>query len=111
MPFEFPVKNERLGLASASDFKKIAGSPISYWVSQGVFSAIKNSISASDVSSSRAGMTSGNNDKFTRQWFEVSQKLIKTDAENWQDAITSTIKPTTIRIFYGINKHLAFFCL
>ncbi len=40
-PKQFPIQNERLRNASASDFKKIPGSPIAYWVSERIRSAFE----------------------------------------------------------------------
>jgi type II restriction/modification system DNA methylase subunit YeeA len=70
-PKEFPVQNERLATASASDFKKIPGSPIAYWVSEAVRSLFEHP-KLKELSDTRLGMATANNDLFMRQWPEVS---------------------------------------
>ncbi len=58
--------------ASASDFKKIAGSPIAYWVSTKVvenFALCERLELYSDI---KTGMQTGDNELFLRLWPEVS---------------------------------------
>lgn len=72
VPFEFPVKNERLARASSNDFKKIPGNPIAYWASENlrcIFSSNKQLIDQAPV---RKGIDTGKNDLFLRFWYEVS---------------------------------------
>ncbi|WP_319779973.1 BREX-1 system adenine-specific DNA-methyltransferase PglX [Maridesulfovibrio sp.] len=75
--------------ASASDFKKIPGSPIAYWMSRQVIDVFTKSIPVTQIAESRAGMTSGDNDRFTRQWYEVEYSTIKFNAKDWVDATAS----------------------
>jgi len=70
-------------------FREIPGSPIAYWLPDIVFNTFTYSRKAKEIASSRAGMTSGDNERFTRQWFEVSQIKINYNAEDWEDAILS----------------------
>lgn len=74
---------------SAEDFKKIPGSPIAYWISKTIHNIFHDNIKAKEVASSRAGMTSGNNDKFTRQWYEILFCDINYSATHWENAIFS----------------------
>ena len=82
----------RFDLTIQDDFKKIPGSPLAYWLSSGVANTFEKSIPASQIASSRAGMTSGENDKFTRQWYEVDFQKIKQDANGFEEAISSQKK-------------------
>lgn len=84
VPKEFPVKNERLSVASAADFKKIPGSPIAYWVSEEFFHAFRKP-PISEIATSRVGCQTGDNNRFLRLWHEVSFgkfKFISPDKES-----------------------------
>ncbi|OOF14448.1 SAM-dependent methyltransferase, partial [Salinivibrio sp. PR932] len=72
VPFEFPVKNERLKLAASDDFKKIPGSPIAYWVSENILQAFENGVSLKTIGDTRQGMATSDNNRFLRLWFEVN---------------------------------------
>ena len=78
VPFEFPVKNERLGYASASDFKKILGSPIAYWVSEAELNCFSLFPAISEVAFSSNGVQTGKNDVYVRTWAEISQNKVNT---------------------------------
>ncbi|WP_218071358.1 BREX-1 system adenine-specific DNA-methyltransferase PglX [Escherichia coli] len=71
-PEEFPVKNERLKNATASDFKKIPGSPIAYWVNPKILSCFTLGTPVQVYSVPRQGFATGNNDLFLRRWSEIS---------------------------------------
>ena len=71
VPFEFPVKNERLKLTASDDFKKIPGSPIAYWVSE-KFKKIYENDSVSSVTISDGQNKTGNNDVYLRCHWEVN---------------------------------------
>lgn len=79
-PTLFPPHNERNQKASAQgwfyrasavDFKKIPGSPVAYWVSDAVRSLFDHP-KLGELSDTRLGMATANNDLFMRQWTEVS---------------------------------------
>jgi len=57
--------------ASAEDFKKIPGRPIAYWVSNAVRSLFEYQ-KLGELSDTRLGMATANNDLFMRQWSEIS---------------------------------------
>ncbi|WP_216360849.1 BREX-1 system adenine-specific DNA-methyltransferase PglX [Acidithiobacillus marinus] len=60
--------------ASASDFKKIPGSPIAYWVSDKIRDIFQQGTRLDDIAPVKVGLQTGSNDKFVREWFEVSSK-------------------------------------
>lgn len=62
--------------ASASDFEKIPGSPIAYWVSENVRQIFAQSDPIGEAYSPRQGMATGENSLFVRDWFEVDRKKI-----------------------------------
>ena len=74
--------------ASASDFKKIPGSPIAYWVSEKVRDAFISHNSIDALFKPRKGIDTGNNDLFLRFWFEVSHKNIGFNCQSEEESIT-----------------------
>jgi len=54
------------------DFKKIPSSPISYWVTSDGISVFNKSDKLKDKVTIKQGMTSGNNARYTRFWYEVA---------------------------------------
>jgi type II restriction/modification system DNA methylase subunit YeeA len=109
VPYEFPVKNERLKLAASDDFKKIPGSPIAYWLS---LDAFVNSEFIKNIGDVKTGMTTSNNEKFVRFWQEVDIGKVKFAACSSQGAIDSGMKwfPYNkgggFRKWYGLNENL-----
>ncbi|EFB6635511.1 BREX-1 system adenine-specific DNA-methyltransferase PglX [Escherichia coli] len=91
-PEEFPVKNERLKNATASDFKKIPGSPIAYWVSSALRNSFVGAKSLNDISDVKRGMTTSNNELFLRFWPEVSQKKTSLSSLSHEEAASSLAK-------------------
>ncbi len=67
--------------ASASDFKKIPGSPIAYWVSEKVIRTFNNKFYIENVASPRQGIKTGNNDLFLKLWYEVPINNISINEE------------------------------
>ncbi|MFM6171681.1 MAG: BREX-1 system adenine-specific DNA-methyltransferase PglX, partial [Sphaerospermopsis kisseleviana] len=79
-PTEFPPLNDRnikaptqdrLYRVAAEEFRKVAGSPIAYWISSSLRSIFSQGINLEEYSSPRQGLSTTNNDLFLRQWFEV----------------------------------------
>ena len=69
------IKNPDCGWfhrASASDFKKIPGSPIAYWASESVKTIFTNCKPLGSIGKTGKGSDTGKNDAFIRNWFEVS---------------------------------------
>lgn len=59
--------------SAASRLKSIPGKPIAYWASPKVLSVFVNSPLLSEVAKPRQGLATGDNNRFLRLWFEVSQ--------------------------------------
>jgi hypothetical protein len=57
---------------SADQMKQIPGDPIAYWVSDRVRDVFSGSRILEDIAPVRQGFQTGDNDRFLRQWFEVS---------------------------------------
>ncbi len=62
--------------SSSSNFKKIPGSPIAYWVSQKIASVFSSARSFEDIGKTRRGLQTGDSERFIRRWHEVAQKSI-----------------------------------
>lgn len=67
-----------------SDFSKIPGTPIAYWISPNFYKPFTNtSKTVGDLSFSDGQTKSGDNDKYLRQIWEVSFDRIGTDNKKW----------------------------
>ncbi len=55
-----------------TNFSKIPGSPIAYWVSEKAFSIYNSTPILEKYITTRAGMITGNNEKFIRLWHEIN---------------------------------------
>jgi len=87
-PVQFPPRNERNSKAianhdcgwfyraSSADFKKIPGSPIAYWISPSELKAFETAEPIEKVASVCIGMKTGDNEKFLRYWYEISNSKI-----------------------------------
>ena len=58
--------------AKQEDFEKIPGSPIAYWVSDKVKEIFEKSDKLGDLSDIKQGMSTADNDRFLKQWFEIN---------------------------------------
>ncbi|MCR4716213.1 MAG: BREX-1 system adenine-specific DNA-methyltransferase PglX, partial [Lachnospiraceae bacterium] len=67
--------NSKPYFRATSSFETIPGLPIDYWISISVAEAFKDK-NLGDVSEPRMGLTTGQNEKYLRLWFEVANKDI-----------------------------------
>lgn len=58
--------------AQQSNFSKIPGTPVAYWASLRIMDSFANNPPISKIGEAKAGMTTGDNDRFLRTWSEVS---------------------------------------
>ncbi len=99
--------------ASASDFNKIPGSPIAYWLTREFLSVFGSGVPMQQYAVPRQGFATGDNDRFLRQWHEVDYRNIKTNAKSAQDARASGArwfpcnKGGQYRKWYGNNNFIA----
>ncbi|MCI1881446.1 MAG: BREX-1 system adenine-specific DNA-methyltransferase PglX [Sporolactobacillus sp.] len=61
---------------SQNDFSDIPGSPIAYWASDQVRKIFRENPKLRDVAELKHGMSTGNNEKMLRRWFEVAKETI-----------------------------------
>ena len=77
---------------SQSNFAKIPGSPIGYWVSEKVRETFTRNLPLSAVANPCVGLQTADNGRFLRSWFEVSQNRIGFGFENAASAARSQKK-------------------
>ena len=104
-PVEFPPNNSRnkaaiknsdcdlFFRANATDFKKIPGSPIGYWVSE----AVRNTFSLAekfvgDIANPNQALVTGNVDFYIRRWFEPSFSEISFCCKSREEARQSGLR-------------------
>lgn len=77
---------------SQQDFEKIPESRIGYWVSNDITNKWENNLFDDSQIIIRQGLATGDNERFIRQWHEISFICFKRDAHSCNDAINSGIK-------------------
>ncbi|GHV28807.1 hypothetical protein FACS1894167_06840 [Synergistales bacterium] len=98
--------------ADSDNFAKIPGSPVAYWVSEKMLQAFIDGQKVSDFADSRMGLTTGDNERFLRFWYEVLRNNIKfdstsmVDAENSQKKWFPYHKGGEYRKWYGNNDYV-----
>lgn len=106
------VSGQSRYVAEQDNFSKIPGSPVAYWVSDNVFTDFRNCISISEIGEAKAGMTTGDNNKFLRLWNEVPFPEIGLEMNNAEEAQKSKKKwfPYNkgggFRKWYGLNEYV-----
>ena len=93
--------------ATASNFSKIPGSPIAYWISLKIFNLLTYK-SIKEICTPCLGMRTGDNDRFLRLWHEVS-----VEKASYQDLELYNVKKWIpfnkgggFRRWYGMNEYL-----
>ena len=74
---------------SPATFAVIPGRPIVYWASREMLSAFATGIPLGEVAPVRQGLATGDNERFLRQWFEVSADHSYMRAHDREDAQAS----------------------
>ena len=84
--------------SNQSRFMNIPGSPIAYWVTQSELDAFEKGVPLKNVATPRVGVITGNNERFIKNWWEISVCDIKFDIHNYEESTTSVVK------WYPYNK-------
>jgi hypothetical protein len=79
------LSGENRFIAEHSNFSKIPGSPVVYWVSNAVIESFYSMPSFGSVADPRQGLATGNDDQFLRLWFEIDKHKMKTDCDSIED--------------------------
>lgn len=78
--------------SSTKDFSKIPGSPIAYWVSEKVHNNVfTEGITLEEKYAVRQGIATGDNQKFTKIWFEVAQHRIIFNGDSFNEVIKNPL--------------------
>ncbi len=85
--------------ADQSNFSKIPGSPVAYWVGEAVFEAFKTGKPLENYLPVKKGMTTSDNNRFLRFWYEVSR-----DSLNYK--WFKTHKGGEFRRWYGNDENV-----
>lgn len=111
-PYEFPVKKNRFAQISVDKFSKIPGSPIAYWVNDIIFNSFVKQKPLGEYAEIVSGMTTGDNNKYMRDWKEVSFSHIALNQKNIDDVNLSKTywfpynKGGAFRRWYGNNDYV-----
>ena len=83
---------QRFDTTAQDEFKKIPGSPVAYWVSSALVNSFLNGVLLRNVTDTRIGMATGNNDKYIRRWWEVSCESMRTACSTRAEAKESVAR-------------------
>jgi hypothetical protein len=109
------IKNPNCGWfyrASASDFKKIPGSAIAYWVSDRVLEIFEKGTPIGKIAFPRKGNTTTDNNRFLRFWVEVNINNCAINYLSVDEVVKNNKKwiPYNkgggFRKWYGFNEYL-----
>ena len=98
--------------AQQSNFSKIPGSPIAYWISSGIYLGYDIGKQLNEYADLKQGMSTANNDLFLRLWHEVECFRISYTSRTPQEAVKTQQKwfPHTkgggVRKWYGNNEYI-----
>ena len=97
---------------SSDDFSKIPGIPVAYWLSDKMIHHFAYDKKLIDISAPKAGLSTCDNDRFLRFWFEIDIHKIDFQFQNVDELNKSTKKwfPMTkggkYRKWYGNNEYV-----
>ncbi len=77
---------------NSTNFLKVEGAPYLYWFSHNFISVFEKGIKLFDISPAKAGLATGDNEKFQRYWFEVSNQNIGFNISSAEDTRYSNEK-------------------
>ena len=80
------LSGENRYTAQQSNFSKIPGSPIAYWLSQNAFNAFLNTETLNNLVVASVGIQTGDNEKFVHYWWEIFFHDICFTAKSCEDS-------------------------
>ena len=110
IPFAFPTVNERYKAAKASNFSKIPGAPVAYWVSKAFLRAFDTGVLLGKIADAKQGVATADNNRFLRLWNEVSINKVSFHTHSHEEAATAREKwfpynkGGDFRKWYGNNE-------
>jgi len=107
IPFVFPKKdNSRYALISQTNFSKIPGSPIAYWVSEKEKDLYKSGHYFKNYCYPRKGIDTGENERFLRFWYEIEFSKASLNNLNKEKKWFPYNKGGEFRKWYGNREYL-----
>lgn len=107
VPFAFPVENEYYKYTNTDNFSKIPGAPVAYWVSEKTASIFTGE-SIGSYAIAVKGLDTCDNERFVRQWQEVSISSIGFNIEDASSTYMHKWYPYTkgggFRRWYGFYE-------
>ena len=103
---EMFLAGENRYTADQSNFSKIPGAPVAYWVSEKILFAFKLYKALNEIYDARSGLQTNDNNRFLRLWFEVS--VNKTSVLSSQDEAKwiPHLKGGAFRRWYGNQEYV-----
>ena len=93
----FLNKNDNAYNITKTNFSKIPGSPIAYWVSENMLNAFSNKM-LSMIANPKVGLQTGENNCFLREWYEVDIHNTMLNSSSREESLNSNAK------WYPYNK-------
>jgi type II restriction/modification system DNA methylase subunit YeeA len=94
--------------ASSEMFQKIPGAPVAYWATKAEIDVFLDNILISEMASFKAGLSTGDNPRFQRMWFEVARCKTAFGAKSSDDLRVEKWVPCNsggeYRRWYGNNE-------
>jgi hypothetical protein len=98
--------------AAPANFKKVPGSPVAYWASDNTITAFRDHYKVESFIETREGLTTADNERFVRFWYEVPIYNICFNCRSRSDAIETLqkwfpyVKGGDYRKWYGNIVHI-----
>ena len=105
VPIVFPPSNERLSTASIEELKTIPGQPIAYWLGDDMLRGFTEGVSISENGRVVVGLQTGDNDRFIRDWQEISSNDFRLDEDSGGKWVPY-VKGGGFRKWYGNKSHV-----
>lgn len=109
------IANKECGYLYEADetlFSKIPGSPVAYWISKNFIRAFEKGVLLGSIADSKQGLATADNNRFLREWFEISYDKIKFDCKTIDESKDSGYKwfpynkGGEFRKWYGNNDYV-----
>lgn len=108
------LSKEHRYIISASDFSKLPGKVFAYWVSRNTAEKFERYPKLSEMGAARLGMTTGENARFVRYWYEVDRRLCEFNVSSQEELCGKSgywvpyNKGGTYRKWYGNNDYVLY---